>query len=127
MFGRSKKIIRQSTQRVKNTNEFCVCPQCNFSIQHEQGIPCRPILCPYCKIYLERGGANSENSKSTFNKENNTDFPKVNTVICIGCGACIDVCPMDAIEMVNGKASIVEEKCKNCRVCKSVCPMEAIR
>lgn len=54
------------------------------------------------------------------------DFPKVNQELCTGCQACIDMCPMEAIIMQDGKAFIVEDNCSNCRACESACPIEAI-
>lgn len=54
------------------------------------------------------------------------DFPTINKDECTGCGACIDVCPMDAIILEDGIAKIVEENCSDCRACESECPVEAI-
>lgn len=51
---------------------------------------------------------------------------KVDVEICTGCGVCIDVCPMDAIDLVDGVAHINNEECSNCRACESQCPVEAI-
>jgi cation diffusion facilitator family transporter len=33
---------------------YCVCPQCNYKIPHQHGIPCSTIKCPKCKINLIR-------------------------------------------------------------------------
>ena len=55
------------------------------------------------------------------------NFPAVNKDICTGCGACINVCPADAIELVNGIAQINNVKCRNCQVCVVECPVEAIK
>lgn len=44
---------------------------------------------------------------------------------CVGCGACISVCPASAIEMNEGKA-IISEACISCGVCLSNCPFSAI-
>ena len=54
------------------------------------------------------------------------DFPKVNPDRCTGCGSCIDVCPVDAISLADGKAVIDLDKCANCHACESVCPVDAI-
>ena len=45
---------------------------------------------------------------------------------CTGCGACVDSCPSEAIEMVDGKAVVDAEKCVDCGVCVDECPVEAI-
>jgi len=45
---------------------------------------------------------------------------------CIGCGTCVGVCPVEAIEMIKGKAEIDKKKCIHCGSCKNVCPVEAI-
>ncbi|RPH73499.1 4Fe-4S dicluster domain-containing protein [bacterium] len=70
-------------------------------------------------------------NKSSFNFSlllnfTNMDFPEVNTAVCTGCGNCIDICPMEAITLVNEKAFIDPEKCSNCRLCENECPVEAI-
>lgn len=51
---------------------------------------------------------------------------KVNPDKCIGCTACITVCPVDAIHMVEGKALIDQETCIECSACVLECPVEAI-
>lgn len=44
---------------------------------------------------------------------------------CAGCSACIDVCPSDAIHIVDNMKSlnaVVDlNKCINCNACKNVC------
>jgi len=44
---------------------------------------------------------------------------------CIGCGACVDVCPFDALSM-EGDIAVVNDKCTLCRACLDVCPVDAI-
>ncbi len=48
--------------------------------------------------------------------------------MCKGCVAhpCIEVCPRDAISMVDGHSYIDQEKCIKCGKCKSACPYDAI-
>lgn len=43
---------------------------------------------------------------------------------CTGCGACVDVCPSGAIQIIDGTASTNREKCSVCRKCTLVCPSE---
>ncbi len=49
----------------------------------------------------------------------------VNVELCTGCETCVDVCPSEAIAMVDGKAFINDE-CIDCASCESECPEEAI-
>mgnify|MGYP001133246150 FL=1 len=44
---------------------------------------------------------------------------------CIGCGACVEVCPFDALRM-EGDVAAANEKCTLCRACLNVCPVDAI-
>lgn len=44
---------------------------------------------------------------------------------CISCGACVDVCPVDAISMED-KAVIDADTCTECGVCVDECPVDAI-
>lgn len=48
---------------------------------------------------------------------------------CSGCGACVDICPHNAISFAEGldKAEypvVNQEKCVHCDACKKVCPMQ---
>ncbi len=45
---------------------------------------------------------------------------------CTGCGACVDVCPMGAIYIVDGHAEVDETLCNLCEACISACPKEAL-
>ena len=52
---------------------------------------------------------------------------QVNKKKCIGCGICENVCPTEAIEVVNKKARIARKKCLACPNCWGVCPEDAIK
>ena len=45
---------------------------------------------------------------------------------CTGCGACVNVCPKNAISISLNKegfyeASVNEDKCVNCGICQTIC------
>ena len=46
---------------------------------------------------------------------------------CVGCGDCVDVCPVNAIEIIDGKSVIDAEKCIGCELCIRSCTYNAIR
>ena len=46
--------------------------------------------------------------------------------LCVGCGACVDVCPYKAIELRGDKAEFVLEECFSCDHCRAVCPADAV-
>jgi len=45
---------------------------------------------------------------------------------CTGCEACVSVCPVEAISIVDGMAQIDANKCIDCGRCDQVCPQGAI-
>jgi len=46
--------------------------------------------------------------------------------LCNGCEACIPVCPVKAISMIDGKAKVDPFQCVGCGACIPICPKEAI-
>jgi Fe-S-cluster-containing hydrogenase component 2 len=46
---------------------------------------------------------------------------------CAGCGACEDVCPVEAVRVSDdGVARIDQDRCTECEACIEACPNEAI-
>ena len=45
---------------------------------------------------------------------------------CNGCSICEKVCPVDAIQMKNGKPHFTS-KCEHCQACLNLCPLRAIQ
>jgi Fe-S-cluster-containing hydrogenase component 2 len=50
----------------------------------------------------------------------------VDSQSCMGCGACFDACPHNAIKYEGGRPTIIQSKCKRCGECVKVCPRDAI-
>ena len=57
------------------------------------------------------------------------ETPKINVCRFEDCAdqPCIEVCPFDAIRLVDGLVTIIDAECKGCRKCVPVCPYAAIR
>jgi NAD-dependent dihydropyrimidine dehydrogenase PreA subunit len=46
---------------------------------------------------------------------------------CVGCAKCVDVCPVDVFELVEGKATASNiEECTECCLCVDACLTGAI-
>ncbi|MGC9308591.1 MAG: DUF362 domain-containing protein, partial [Thermoplasmatota archaeon] len=46
---------------------------------------------------------------------------------CIGCGICVEECPVNTIYMEDGKAQINMENCIHCGICHDVCPNKVVK
>ena len=68
----------------------------------------------------ERGKLSSDGPKA--------QHPHIDISYCIGCGACVDVCPEgDVLAVIAGKAAIVNgQKCIGHGLCADACPVGAI-
>jgi len=55
-------------------------------------------------------------------------MPWINNDMCVGCGVCIEECPVNAItQQDDGITEIHDAKCIRCGRCHDVCPQEAVR
>lgn len=72
------------------------------------------------QLSAERGALFSEGPKA--------QHPKILSGSCIGCGACVTVCPEgDVLALIGGKATIINgHKCIGHGLCADACPVGAI-
>jgi len=54
-------------------------------------------------------------------------MPWIDKEKCIGCGNCVDECPVDTIEMVDDIAEIDMSGCIHCGICHDTCEEDAVR
>jgi NADP-reducing hydrogenase subunit HndC len=55
------------------------------------------------------------------------DAYEIDEVECVGCGQCVEVCPVDAITGETGEAHVIDpEVCIGCGQCVQACPIDAI-
>jgi len=51
---------------------------------------------------------------------------KIDEIKCIGCGACVEACPMNALKLDGDKVTVDAEVCIDCGACVGNCPVEAL-
>ena len=54
-------------------------------------------------------------------------MPWVDQEKCVGCGVCLEECPVDTISMTNMKAEINMDNCIRCGTCHDICPKDAVK
>ncbi len=55
-------------------------------------------------------------------------MPWINKEMCVGCGICVDNCPMNAITQDDNMIAFINDAgCIRCGKCHDVCPQEAVR
>jgi len=53
-------------------------------------------------------------------------IPVIDKSNCIGCGKCVEVCPPQALILIDNLARIREDLCEECGFCAPECPVDAI-
>lgn len=54
-------------------------------------------------------------------------YPVIETDDCIGCGACMEACPMDVLDIAEEFVEVVDQdSCIGCGACLEACPVGAI-
>lgn len=51
---------------------------------------------------------------------------QINYDKCDLCGACVGVCPFDAMELTEVRLSVIHASCTECNFCVEICPFEVL-
>ena len=94
-------MVDNARGQIKHTCNCCGCYCWNVGIIRRRKIPRDVLMAVY------------------FIRETEADE-------CIGCGACEEICPVDAVTMIDDKAVVDNNWCIGCGVCAVSCPTGAI-
>ncbi len=73
---------------------------------------------PNTALFLDLGNKKTETVS--------VDIPVLNSIQCIGCSACEEICKFSSIAMVNNLPLIFPDLCHSCGGCVLVCPTGAL-
>lgn len=117
---------RRRHRFVDSRSENCICPSCGMVALHQPGVPCFQTICPTCGATMTRQFATPFITTGQRKMPTDRRIPFIQFDLCTGCGQCVNVCPVNAISIIDKKAHIDEARCNGCKACISVCPKSAI-
>ena len=110
---------RRSTMHVAHQASAIICPRCGVKTD------ALSALCTNCRTPLAVWSGPSDFDPVA---DSNEPRPRVNATLCIGCSACVEVCPeQGTLTLRDGKAILAHpDRCKAHGDCVTACPTTAI-
>ena len=111
---------RKSSAKGPVQAQTIICPRCGVETD------ARATLCTNCRTPMSVWSGSSDFAGDSSNSS--AVRPRVNASLCIGCGACVEICPeQGTLALVDGKAILANpDRCKVHGDCVTVCPTSAI-
>ena len=113
------KQTQQAKQQVKQSKQTKIIQQTKHQVQQTN-------------LYNRTIGKNisrtplfGSNNISNFVPTDNLGI-RIDSNICVGCGSCESVCPVDAIKVIGTVARVDKNECIECGACVDECPADAI-
>lgn len=118
--GIGHEITREeAVQTIEDSIDAGLVVEQLFSKHSEVICQCHGDCCKLLTTYVALGGAgNMMDNISNYNLKYDKDA-------CIGCGACVDRCPMFAITLTDDGKCEMNRQCVRCGQCARVCPASA--
>ncbi|OON95930.1 MAG: hypothetical protein ATN36_06960 [Epulopiscium sp. Nele67-Bin005] len=129
IFGVTMTLVPNKS---KNVSIF-ECEKCDLDI-------CKQVRLSSNKVEKQTAvvkcNGNNHNSKLRYNYSGHMGCADLNLLElgnkvckygCLGLGSCVEVCPQNAIKIIDGLAVINNKKCTACKKCIIVCPKSLIK
>jgi len=122
-YGFGKEITAEETKRILKECEEAGLVHKSFheknNLERDEFAICNCCKCCCGTFELYYRGAAPMQTYASYRAETDAE-------LCNGCGVCVDMCPMEAIELTGDVARIDGAKCIGCGVCAYHCASEAI-
>ncbi len=116
-------VVRHMRKRAGD-NKGKTCPRCKANV------PGGAARCPRCNVPMqlyEVVSAKAVTDEDESSQEQGTPHAVVLADLCVGCGACVPVCPEPgALRMVGKLATVNTSLCKGHGTCVTACPVSGI-
>ena len=120
----ARPISKEDARRILNESEDAGLVHKSFHVkldpEREQEAICSCCKCCCGTFQLYYRGVSAMHSVTSYIAEMTEEE-------CTGCGVCVDMCPMEAINIIDDIANIDKDRCLGCGICAHHCDYDAAR
>lgn len=118
--GYAREITKEEAFDIVKTAKEHNLVQFSENVQKNVSFICNCCSC-CCEVLSNAKRLGFTNAISTSNY-----ICTINDDNCVGCGKCVNVCPMDAISLIDKIAVVNNDMCIGCGVCDRSCSFDAL-